>query len=71
MRKLLRIIMIEKVIRRKKLTEPDTDLRYWMSKTCEERIAALETIREEYNSWRYNAKQRFQRVYTITKRKQS
>lgn len=63
--------MIEKVVKRKKLSEPDTDLIYWRKRTCEERIAALEAIREEYNSWRYNDQQRFQRVYTITKRKQS
>ena len=63
--------MIEKVLKRKRISEPDNDLKYWRSKTCEERVTALEAIREEYNSWRYNDKQRLQRVYTITKRQQS
>ena len=60
--------MIEKVIIRKKLNEQDSDLMYWKNRTCGERLAALEAIREEYNSWRYNDQQRLQRVYTIVKR---
>jgi len=31
-------------------------------------LLALELIREEYNSWRYNAEQGFQRVYRVIKR---
>jgi hypothetical protein len=30
-------------------------------------FAALEEIRREYNSWRYNAEQRLQRAYRIIK----
>ncbi|MCF7920850.1 MAG: hypothetical protein K9N06_13145 [Candidatus Cloacimonetes bacterium] len=61
---------MEKVVNRKKITEQSSDRAYWLSRSCQERIDALEEIRTEYNTWRYNDKQRFQRVYTITKRKQ-
>ncbi len=59
---------ISKVIKKYKFNEQPNDFVYWQSKSYEERLDALEQIRKEYNSWRYNAKQRFQRVYRIVKR---
>lgn len=59
---------ISKVIKKYKLAEQPNDFTFWMSKTYEERLGALEQIRKEYNSWRYNAEQGFQRVYRIIKR---
>jgi hypothetical protein len=34
-----------------------------------ERILALETIRQEYNQWKYGNQRGFKRVYKIAKRK--
>ncbi|MDL1894435.1 toxin secretion, membrane fusion protein [Sphingobacteriales bacterium CHB3] len=48
--------------------EDKTDLEYWLSRPIQERLAAQEEIRREYNSWRYGTKQRFQRVYRVIKR---
>ena len=57
-----------KIIRRKKIENIHTDFAYWQTKSYQERLSALESIREEYNSWKYDNKQRFQRVYKIIKR---
>lgn len=59
---------ISKVIKKFKLNEQPNDFRFWQSKTYEERLDALEQIRTEYNSWRYNADRRLQRIYRIVKR---
>jgi hypothetical protein len=59
---------ISKVIKKYKFNEQPNDFVYWQSRSYEERLDALEQIREEYNSWRYNAKQGFQRVCRIIKR---
>lgn len=59
---------ISKVIKKYKIYEQPNDFAYWQSKTYEDRLEALEQIRKEYNSWRYNAEQGFQRVYRIVKR---
>jgi hypothetical protein len=62
------IMSISKVIKKYKLNEQPNDFLFWQSKSYEERLDALEQIRREYNSWRYNAEQGFQRVYRIVKR---
>jgi hypothetical protein len=59
---------IEKVVKKYKTGQQPNDFSYWQSKSYEERLAALEQIRKEYNSWRYDAEQGFQRVYRIVKR---
>jgi hypothetical protein len=59
---------IRKVIKKYKLNEQPNDFLFWQSKSYEERLEALEQIREEYNSWRYDAEQGFQIVYRIIKR---
>jgi hypothetical protein len=60
---------ISRVVKKFKINEQPNDFSYWQSKTYEDRLNALEQIREEYNLWRYNAEQGFQRVYRIVKRK--
>jgi hypothetical protein len=45
-----------------------TDFAFWQTQSYISRLAALETIRQEYHHWRYGAEPRFQRVYTIIKR---
>jgi hypothetical protein len=59
---------ISKVIKKYKLDEQPIDFVFWLSRSYEERLDALEQIRKEYNSWRYKAEQGFQRVYRIIKR---
>jgi len=44
-----------------------SDFEYWKTQSYSKRLEALESIRKEYNTWRYGAKQRFQRVYRVTR----
>ncbi len=60
---------ISMVIKKYKIDEQPNDFSFWQTKSHEERLEALEQIRKEYNSWRYNAEQGLQRVYRIVKRK--
>ena len=60
---------ISKVVNKYKMNEQPNDFLYWQSKSYENRLETLEQIRKEYNSWRYNAEQGFQRIYRIVKRK--
>lgn len=51
--------------------EPETDLAYWLTKTPEERLTALEIIRQRYIDLKYNGiRQGLQRVCRIVERKQ-
>jgi hypothetical protein len=59
---------ISKVVNKYKCDKQPNDFLFWQSKSYEERLDALEQIRREYNSWRYNAEQGLQRVYRIVKR---
>lgn len=59
--------MNKSIIKKYKIEEAPTDFVYWQSRPYTERMAALETIREEYIRWRYDPQPRFQRVYRIVK----
>jgi hypothetical protein len=48
--------------------EQKTDFSFWQSQSFEKRLETLETIRQEYNSWKYADQSGFQRVYRIIKR---
>ncbi len=63
---------MEKVVRKFKLgEEPDNDLEYWLTKTPQERLSALEEIRDLLIRLQYNGvKPGFQRVYRSFKRSQ-
>jgi len=50
-----------------KIKDSQSDFAYWQTKSYEERLATLEAIRIEYNNWKYDTQQGFQRVYTIIK----
>ena len=54
----------------KKINKPDlkSDFSFWKTQSYEQRLKALEEIRQEYIEWKYDNKQRFQRVYSIIKR---
>jgi hypothetical protein len=57
-------LVVNKVL----LREQKSDAVYWRSQSYEDRLAALEQIRQEFHRWKYGAEPRLQRVYTITKR---
>jgi hypothetical protein len=59
--------MIKKVVKRKSLHESSAkdDLAYWLSKTPEERIEAVEFLRKQY----YEGTPRLQRVGRIVELK--
>ncbi len=59
---------IEKVVTKVSLKDKKTDVAFWRSLPFEERIKALEQIREEYNHWKYHAQPGLQRVYRIIKK---
>ncbi len=61
---------IAKVVTKKKLSDlknDKSDLEYWLSKTHQERIEAVEKLRRQYGG----SDQRLQRVVRVTKRKKS
>lgn len=51
----------------KKGEEP-SDVIYWLSRSVFERLSNLQTIRKEYNQWKYGTEPRLQRVYRVVKR---
>ena len=59
---------IAKVVKKTRLGEKKSDAAYWRAQPYQDRLAALEQIREEYHRWKYNAQPGFQRVYSIVKR---
>ncbi len=58
---------IEKVVTKIRISEQPRDLAFWLSKPPQERLAALELIRQEYNREKYGSDNRLQRVCRIVK----
>ena len=56
-------------VRKGKLKEQGNDFLYWQTQPFAKRLATIEQIRMEYNTWKYGTEQGFQRVYSIVKRK--
>lgn len=56
---------IPEICKKMKMGEAGNDFAFWQSRTPEERLAALEEIRNEYNMWKYGTEPGFQRVYRI------
>lgn len=55
----------------KNSAKPDTDdISFWMNKTAEERIAAIEEMRKDFWGENYASEQRFPRFYKITEHAQ-
>lgn len=52
------------------LNDHKSDFRFWQTQSYEFRLAALEQIRAEYNTWKYGTEQGFQRVYCVTQQTQ-
>lgn len=59
---------IAKVVKKIHIGEEKTDAAYWRALPYQARIEALEQIRLEYNTWKYNAHPGLQRVVNIIKR---
>ncbi len=59
---------MQKQIKIVKKGQDDGNLVYWLSLTTKERMIELEKIRQQINKRKYGTRQRFQRVYRITKR---
>ncbi len=60
---------MEKVVHKYNLGEEPNDLNFWLSKTPQERLSALESLRDLYIKLTTNGpKPRLQRVYTVTQR---
>lgn len=62
--------MIEKVVRKKNMqdfSEVEENLAYWLSKTLEERIAAVERLRRQY----HGSSARLQRTARVVQRSKS
>ena len=56
-------------VRKGKMKDQGNDFLFWQTQSYKKRLETIELIRQEYNSWKYGTEQRFQRVYTIVKRK--
>ena len=48
--------------------EDDSNIKYWLSLSYNERMAELEKIRQFINKRKYGTRQGFQRVYRVVKR---
>jgi hypothetical protein len=58
----------KKIVRKIKRGQLTNDFSFWKNQSYEFRLATLEQIRNEYNKWKYDTDQGFQRVYTVIKR---
>ena len=47
--------------------EDSGDAAYWVTKSPQQRLAAVEEIRTEYIQWKFGAQSRLQRVYRVVK----
>jgi hypothetical protein len=56
------------VVKKMHLLDAKNDAAYWRTLSYQERIEALEQIREEYHRWKADAQPGFQRIYSIVKR---
>lgn len=60
---------MEKVVKKYKLGEEPSDLEFWLTQTPQQRLSALESLRDLYIKLTNNGiKPRLQRVYTVIKR---
>jgi len=56
------------IINKVKLEDEKSDYSYWINQSVEARLDALESLREEYDNWKFHDQQRFQRVYRVIKK---
>ena len=61
--------MYKTFLRKGNIKQQGNDFAFWQSQPYEIRLATIEQIRNEYNTWKYPNEKEFQRVYKIVKRK--
>ena len=61
---------MEKVLKITSLKDRNTDYSYWITKSPQERLSAVELLRQNYYSLNKNVQQRFQRVCRVIDKKQ-
>lgn len=61
---------MEKVLKITSLKDRNTDYSYWITKSPQERLSAVELLRQNYYSLNKNVQQRFQRVLRVIDKKQ-
>lgn len=59
---------VAEVVRIVALKDQGNDYRYWKERSYQERLSALEELRQEYYGQADGSQPRLQRVYTIIKR---
>ncbi len=59
--------MDKTLVRKIRIEDEKSNFLYWVKQSVEARLSALETIRAEYNQWKYDDQQGFQSVYRIIK----
>ncbi|BAQ63207.1 hypothetical protein GM3708_3613 (plasmid) [Geminocystis sp. NIES-3708] len=60
---------MEKTYQKISLKQQSSDFNYWQTQTYQQRLQALEEIRQEYHLWKYqNVESRLQRIYTVSQR---
>jgi hypothetical protein len=60
---------MEKTYQKISLKQQSNDFNYWQTQTYQQRLQALEEIRQEYHQWKYkNVESRLQRIYTVSQR---
>jgi len=62
---------MEKVIKKTSTKEQQSDLEYWLKKTPQERLDALEFLRQQYMNFNKNVQPRLQRVCKVINQKPS
>lgn len=60
--------IIALVVKKLRFSDRKNDAAYWRTLPYQERLEALEQIREEYHCWKADAQPGFQRVCSIVKR---
>lgn len=60
---------MEKVLKITSLKDQKSDFEFWMSKPEIERLAAIETLRQQYINYKKDVQPRLQRVYRIVSQK--
>ena len=62
---------MEKVLKITSVNEKQTDYAYWKSKSPQDRLAAIEFLRQQFIDSQNESKPGLQRVCKVTNRKQS
>jgi hypothetical protein len=58
---------IAKVVKKFQIEAQPKESEEWQRRSYQERLSALEEIRQEYHRWKLNAQSGLQRVYSVVK----